>query len=597
MFGRRLATLVATTSLFASFVGGLGTTGCVDADVEDGENDSFASDGKADGITEGSREAMAVLALVNGPTLTAVELKNDAGVTIRVANNIMKKRNGADAQTGTADDDNFETLLELDKVPYVGPAAFNTLLAYAKAKGLFTDAGKIEVVFSPQPAGATHTAKVAGLIRSAQKNIDVAMYSFSDAEVGAALADAVRRGVKVRFLFETAGSDKAIDLTVRASSKSGKLETAGVDVRYVNKILHHKFVLIDGPRDDAANAATGILVTGSANWSFGGAQTYDENTLFITGSSRTNLAYQNEFNNLWEHSRDFVLATVLPYQTSMLRIDGSRLPTEDGIDPLFTLPNYTPGGTDGASWKVDTASTVMADQWVAAIGRAQHSIHIASGHLRMRSVAEALIAKRAASPNVEIKVYLDQQEYISASGHDAQVAKVELCLSTATTDAAKRTCKANEFLFSKLVNDANIEVRVKSYAYRWDNSYAVQMHNKYMIIDSNELFSGSYNLSMNSEQGTFENCMHVSGAANAGVIAKFESNFAKLWNTGRTEGVLATVRNQISTAASIPLVFTPVSLTMKEFTDLRTLIRSNCAVVDSQEYRSKAATHRFCPRS
>lgn len=597
LFPRRLvnlASLVATTSLLAGLAA---TPGCVDADVEDGENDSFASDGKSDGITEGSREAMAVLALVNGPTLTAAELKNDAGVTTRVATNIMKKRNGADALPGTADDDAFDTLLELDKVPYVGPATFNALLAYAKAKGLFSDGGKIEVVFSPQPAGATHTAKIAGLIRNAQKNVDIAMYSFSDPEVGAALADAVRRGVKVRFLFETAGTDKSIDPTVRAGSKSGKLETAGVDVRYVNKILHHKFLLIDGPRDEEARAKTGILVTGSANWSFGGAQTYDENTLFITGSNKANLAYQDEFNKLWEHSRDFALAMPLPYETSMLRIDGARIPAEEGIEPLFTSPNYMPGGTDGASWKVDTTSTVMADQWVKAIQRAQRSIHIASGHLRMRSVAEALIAKRAASPNVEIKVYLDQQEYISSSGHAAQVAKVDQCLAAATTDAAKRECKANEFLFSRQVADANIDVRIKSYAYRWDNSYAIQMHNKYMIVDGNELYSGSYNLSMNSEQGTFENCMHLSGAANAGVIAKFEGNFAKLWDTGRNEGVLATVRNQISTASSIPLVFTPVALTIKEFGELRTLIHDNCSVVDSAEYRTKASAHRFCPRS
>jgi phosphatidylserine/phosphatidylglycerophosphate/cardiolipin synthase-like enzyme len=600
MKSRIFSTLFASSALLGSImVGPLTSTGCLDdeSDIEDGENDSFPTDGKADGISEGSREAAAVLALVNDRAITVSELRNGGRLSNRVATRIIKKRDGADALPATADDDTFDTLAELDAVPFVGATTLRALVAFARSKGLLTDdAPSMEVVFSPQPAGSTHTDKIAGMIRNARKNIDIAMYSFSDADIGTALADAVRRGVKVRFLFETAGTDKSLTDAALQASKSGKLEANGINVRFVNKILHHKFVLIDGPRDDAGAATTGALVTGSANWSFGGAQSFDENTIFIRGSAKTNLAFQHEFNILWEHSRDFALATPLQFEKSLLSIDNARLPADSSIEPLFTSPNYTPGGADGASWKVDTTKTVVADQWVKAIANARTSIHIASGHLRLRSVAEALIAKRAASPNIDIKVYLDQQEYISQTGHAEQVTRVAECVTAATTDAAKRDCQSKDFLFARQVADANIDVRVKSYAYRWDHSYAVQMHNKYMIIDGKELYSGSYNLSMNAEQGTFENCLHLSGPSSAAIVGQFETNFAKLWNTGRNEGVLQRVRTEIATAATIPLVFTPVSLTMTEFNDLRNLIRDNCSIVDSAEFRNNAAAHRVCQR-
>jgi len=567
---------------------------CVDAEVEDGENDGFPS-GKADGgIDEGSAEARGVLALVNDGTLTAAKLKTAAGITSRVSTNIVKHRDGADSAVGTADDDLFDTLAELDAIPYVGPATLHALLDAARDRGLVGGAAKIEVLFSPQPAEATHMVKVASMIRVATKTVDIAMYSYSDAKIGAALADAVTRGVKIRFLFETGNDDrKIVDATARAASKSGRLEAAGIDVRYVNKILHHKFLIVDGPRDDGARATTAKLVTGSANWSSTAGTVFDENTLFVEGSPKLSAAFQHEFDILWKGSRDFVGPATAQGQ-STANITVASVPDEPGTNVLFTSPNFTPTGADGTTWSVNKNSTVVANVWVDAIQRAQTSIHIASGHLRLRSVSEALIAKKQANPSFDIKVYLDQQEFISATGHTAQVAEVAECLAAATTPNATRDCQANDFLFSRALVNAGIDVRFKSYAYRWDHSYAAQMHSKYMVIDGKELLSGSYNLSMNAEQATFENALHLSGAQYAGLFAAFESNFANIWRTGPT--LLAPLRSQITTSPTIPLVFSSMSLSYAELESLRALIRTNCTVADSDEYRSNATAHRTCPR-
>ena len=98
----------------------------VNSDAEDSVDDSFTTDGKADGaIVEGSATALAVLAVVN--TKTEDGLVNDVGLAQRVAHNIAS-HNAHGAQ--------FATLAELDAIPYVGKTVLARLVSYAKSGGL-----------------------------------------------------------------------------------------------------------------------------------------------------------------------------------------------------------------------------------------------------------------------------------------------------------------------------------------------------------------------------------------------------------------------------------------------------------------------------
>lgn len=566
-------------------------------EIEDGQNDAFPS-GKADGgIDEGSPEAIAVLAMVNDPANDAAALKAGAHVTARVANNIVGHRVGADGTAGTADDNTFDNLAELDAIPYVGPASLSALVEMAKDHGYLKANGpQISVVFSPQPSAQAHTVQIASLIRGAQHSIDIAIYSYSDAGIASALADAEKRGVTIRFLFDTASTDHNVkDDAARAATKSGKVERDGIDVRYVNQVLHHKFIIVDGPRDSADSAKTAKVVMGSANWSSTGGTVFDENTMFIENSPELAAAYQHEFDILWKGSRDFVGPAAAQGQ-SALQITPAMVGDDAGIEALFTSSNFTPSGSDGATWKVDKTKMTMADQWVDAINRAHTSIHIASTHLRLRPVAEALIAKKKANPGMDIRVYLDQQEWISTSGETKQKGDVLTCQGKATTDAAKQDCLYNDFLFSKEVADAGIDLRFKTYSYRWDATFAIQQHSKYMVVDGNELISGSYNLSMNSEHGTFENALHVTGAQYKPLIAQFEANFGQIFESGRADDKLAALRNTVSTAQTIPLAFDTMALTWAEYDSLRTLIRKNCTAADSTDFRNNPPAHKTCAR-
>ena len=481
------------------------------------------------------------------------------------------------------------------------PFAWLTLLAACSAADVADDdladeaaleGSSVDVIFSPQPAASTHTVRIAQLIADARYSVDVAMYSFSDAEVARALEAAVARGVKVRMIFETAGEDTRLTGDAKANSKSGRLESKGIDVRYVNKIMHHKFVIVDGPRDVKSRARTAKVASGSANWSGGAGTKYDENTMFFSKVPELTLRLQREFDHLWSHSRDFALATPIAQELSTLAIPDSLIPNDKNVDALFTSDNFKVTDTTIST----NAKNTISDALVLAIKGANESIHIASGHLRSRPVALALMEKKQASPNVDIRVYLDGQEFISVTGHNEQQAKLDGCLADAGANESKqRKCTDKGFLYGYAVGKAGVDVRYKYYAYRWDASYAKQMHNKFFLIDKKTLFSGSYNLSDNAEHETFENVLVFRAPKHSALINAFEERFSTLWDTGR-DGTFARVKSTIATAGTIPLVFDASALTHDEVTSLKRLIRDNCPAADSAAYRQDAAGHQSCPR-
>lgn len=558
-------------------------------------------DGKADGgIDAGSDEAKAVLLLVNDPEVDFEELDDDARLNRRAASNIIAHRDGADELVGGGDDDLFDTLEELDDVRFVGSAALRALLEYATDHGYLAQVqgggttGDVmtDVIFSPQPSDATHNARVAELIATAQETIDVSMYSFSNAGVRDALEDAAARGVKIRFIFETANKDRKLTGAALLSSKSGRLEEAGIDVRYVNKIMHHKYMIIDGPRDDLGKAETATVATGSANWSNSAGTRYDENTLFLRGHEELTLRLQQEFNHLWNHSRDFVADPGLTFEPSEIEIADADIVDGPDTHAFFTSENFNVT-TD--TFRKNGGNEV-SDQIIAAIADADTSIHIATGHLRHRGISEALMAKAQANPGMDIAVYLDAQEYVSPTTHDIQLDKLQDCLDDATTATQERNCRDKGFRFGFQIEEAGVDVRYKWYAQRWHFSYAAQMHHKYMVIDGDELWTGSYNLSDNAEHNTFENMLVFSGDDYADLVADYENNFASMWETGRADDLLSDLRDRVSNDDIIPLVFDSMALEHHEVRALKSLIVSNCPAVNTTDFRKNPEDHLICER-
>lgn len=120
--------------------------GCQGAVEEDGANDSFLDNGKSDtgGIAENSSPGYAVMRVANEATFEDLDV--DAELSALTAENIIAYRKGPDGQPGTSDDERFDTLAELDAVPYVGPVAFQKLLDHAMALGYIVFEWRTHVV-------------------------------------------------------------------------------------------------------------------------------------------------------------------------------------------------------------------------------------------------------------------------------------------------------------------------------------------------------------------------------------------------------------------------------------------------------------------
>lgn len=99
---------------------------------------------------------------------------------------------------------------------------------------------KVEFVFSPNAE-----SEVISFIRSAQKTIDIEMYTFSSEEIIREIGEAEARGVRVRIIMEPRVDD---------SRKQGVFDTLralGAQMRWASftyKLTHSKFVIVDGKR-------------------------------------------------------------------------------------------------------------------------------------------------------------------------------------------------------------------------------------------------------------------------------------------------------------------------------------------------------------
>ncbi len=91
-------------------------------------------------IVENTPEAFGVLRLLADRTTTLAVLDDSVPLDRRAAENLIAHRDGADGVFGTADDDAFDTIAEVDTIPYVGPVALERLRAYAVDHG-FVPAG------------------------------------------------------------------------------------------------------------------------------------------------------------------------------------------------------------------------------------------------------------------------------------------------------------------------------------------------------------------------------------------------------------------------------------------------------------------------
>lgn len=518
-------------------------TGCGDSI---GQDVGAASDVP---YAEGSVEAHAILAVANDVSNDVAAFDDAIGLDRRAATRLVDHREGRV----------FTALAQLYEVPYCKASCLSHLLEYADQQGLYTQP-EVATIFSPQPIETSHLARVAELIDGAMDTVDIAMYSYSSRDpIRGALQRARERGVVIRFLANT-------DLA-KNEQKCAPLEEMGIDVRRVTKIMHHKYAIIDGPRTDETleRGMNAWVASGSANWSSSAATRYDENTLFFRGYPELTLRMQHEFDVLWAGSKDIVYED-LPWDTTRAEaiVDHFAAYESQNHHVVFTSANFSPTATSGWS---NLGTTTVTNVIVEAIGRAQQSLKIATGHFVSLPIAKAVANALVKHPELQVDVVLDCQE--TSKGGDIGELK-------------------------SAIEASGGRIRYKCNTYRWHYKYAQQMHHKYLIVDGAQLYTGSLNFSDNAESNTFENMLMFQGKEHASLIASFENNFAMVNEYGHADefAALDQLKADVVGGDTVPLTwYAPISMSLDTFDELKSLIRSECPATQSWSGTGPANTY------
>ncbi|CAK9066381.1 unnamed protein product [Durusdinium trenchii] len=144
--------------------------------------------------------------------------------------------------------------------------------------------GTEEALFFPDDEVKTGLSRLLELLRSARRQLDVAVFSISHKDLAAALLDAHRRGVTVRVLTDDmqAKQDNSLVPTLR--------RTLPVRMDDNEKMhMHHKFVVIDGA----------TLLSGSLNWTHAAVERGNEN-LVVSQHPALCAEFTQEFRRLWQ---------------------------------------------------------------------------------------------------------------------------------------------------------------------------------------------------------------------------------------------------------------------------------------------------------
>ncbi|HZX34642.1 MAG TPA: phospholipase D-like domain-containing protein [archaeon] len=138
----------------------------------------------------------------------------------------------------------------------------------------------VEAFFCPQDACEE---RAVAAIKSAETDVDAAIYSFTSREIETALEEAARKGVRLRVVTDYLQSKSKYSVVNELAGK-------GIEVRVMpyNRTMHNKFLVVDNK----------LVITGSYNWTTNSDESNNENLVFIR-DTETAQRYSEEFFRLW----------------------------------------------------------------------------------------------------------------------------------------------------------------------------------------------------------------------------------------------------------------------------------------------------------
>ena len=168
--------------------------------------------------------------------------------------------------------------------------------------------GTVTIRFSPtsptQPWQTSSNGLISQTLETAQKEVDLALFVFSDQEIANTLEKQHQTGVEIKALIDSdffsrpyseamdmLGIELSAKCQIEANNKpwQNPISSVGVPVLPKGDLLHHKFAIIDGNQ----------VITGSHNWSEA-ANTNNDETLVVIDNLLVAAHFQREFSRIYQ---------------------------------------------------------------------------------------------------------------------------------------------------------------------------------------------------------------------------------------------------------------------------------------------------------
>ena len=139
-----------------------------------------------------------------------------------------------------------------------------------------------QVWFMPKQ-GATFKNEVINLIKSANTELDIAVYDIGDSDIVYNIVQEYKRGIKVRVITD----DKEYTYEENVLSPLANIKVLETD-HSTSDYMHDKFMVVDSHE----------VLTGSTNWTNNGFN-YNNNNAILFNSAELAKEYETEFNQMW----------------------------------------------------------------------------------------------------------------------------------------------------------------------------------------------------------------------------------------------------------------------------------------------------------
>ncbi len=200
-------------------------------------------------------------------------------------------------EPSNSDIKNLKNYLVIKKI-HLPRQAKNIPPKYTKSAPIHKDFGKIRVFYTDsttklkpdRTCQSSICKEILNNINQAKESIDIAIYGYSRTpEIERALKSAMKRGVKVRLVYDTDTNggniypDTEIITNLIPNNRSDK------DSSEFKNIMHNKFYIFDNK----------ILITGSANLSHTDMSGFNSNSMVVIDSPEIANIYKTEFENMF----------------------------------------------------------------------------------------------------------------------------------------------------------------------------------------------------------------------------------------------------------------------------------------------------------